>query len=467
MLRLPTDEDRLQPVAGWVPVGWFATAAGAVAGLMAIALLFATEYPPSRLGETAETPFLHPETLSLAIVLAGLAAGGALIGVRWIRSAFAGLGILLVAWALVFEVTGPVFVGLMVLLLPVGVAIDRGLKWLPEDPRLAQASDWAGMPGDSAVFATLAGVIAWSAAALYALGRYLNPMDWGRVAPPSIPFADVRALVAALLVLGALAAACLLVSMAFRRTAIMAAIVVAAWVVPFEVYADFVVVLWVALAAVAVLVTRRDVRGQWPYTGLGAVLAGGAALVAFAIVAPPYLLVVTNPGETERVLLLPAWPLSFAALTVALYLAPRHAPFASRRTWLELAAGVVAVYAVSIGIVDAFQRMVGGAVPVEELAKQAQVALSVCWTAIGAVAARHRAHPAPPDAPPRRVRAAGHRHREGVRDRPRGDGRRLPGARARRPGGPAARQRLPVHAFPRPALRLRGPSRGSEPGRLT
>ncbi len=384
VLRLPTDEDRLQPVAGWVAPGWFATAAGAVAGLMAIALLFATEYPPSRLGETAATPFLHPEALSLAIVLAGLAAGAALIGVRWIRSAFAGLGILLVAWALVFEVTGPVLVGLLVLLLPIGVAIDRGLQRLPEDPRLTQAIDWAGEPGDTVVLATLAGITAWCVAALYALGRYLNPMDWGRVVPPSIPFSDVRALVAALLILGALAAACLLVSMAYRRTAIMAAIVVAAWVVPFEVYADFVVVLWVALAAVAVMLTRRDVGGLWPYTGLGAVLAGGAVLVAFAIVAPPYLLVVTDPGEVERVLLLPGWPLSFAALTVALYLAPRHGPFASRRTWLELASGVVAVYAVSIGVVDAFQRMAGGAVPVEELAKQAQVALSVCWTAIGA-----------------------------------------------------------------------------------
>ena len=30
--------------------------------------------------------------------------------------------------------------------------------------------------------------------------------------------------------------------------------------------------------------------------------------------------------------------------------------------------------------------MAGGSIPIEELAKQAQVALSVCWTVIGAVA---------------------------------------------------------------------------------
>ena len=385
VLRIPTDEDRLQPVAGWVWFGWFATAAGAVVGLMAIALLFATEYPPSQLGETATTPFLHPETLSLAIVLAGLAAGGALIGVRWIRSALAATGILLTAWALAFEVTGPAFVGLMVLLLPIGVIIDRGLARLPEDPRFAPASPSSISPTDSAVFATLAGAVAWSAAALYALGRYLSPMDWGRVTPPSIPFSDERSLVGALLALGALAAARWLVPMVFRRAAIMAAIVVAAWVVPFEVYADVVVVLWVALAAVAVLVTRWDVRGVWPYAELASLLTSGAAFVAFTIVAPPTALWVTDPAEAERALLLPGWPLSFVALAAALYLAPRHVPFAPWRTWLESAAGATVVYAVSIGVVDIFQRMAGGSIAVEELAKQAQVALSVTWTLIGTV----------------------------------------------------------------------------------
>ena len=44
------------------------------------------------------------------------------------------------------------------------------------------------------------------------------------------------------------------------------------------------------------------------------------------------------------------------------------------------------MYAVSIAIVAAFQGMVGGATATEELAKQAQVALSVCWTLIGVIA---------------------------------------------------------------------------------
>jgi uncharacterized membrane protein len=39
-----------------------------------------------------------------------------------------------------------------------------------------------------------------------------------------------------------------------------------------------------------------------------------------------------------------------------------------------------------VGVVAGFQRLVGGSVPVEELAVQAQVALSVTWTTLGVIA---------------------------------------------------------------------------------
>ena len=41
------------------------------------------------------------------------------------------------------------------------------------------------------------------------------------------------------------------------------------------------------------------------------------------------------------------------------------------------------MYAISVAVVSVFQGMVGGSTATEELAKQAQVAMSVCWTAIG------------------------------------------------------------------------------------
>jgi hypothetical protein len=353
-----------------------------MAGLMAVALLLSTEFPPRHLGETAATPFLHPEVASLAIVLCGLAGGGVLVGVRWVRSLLAGLGVLLVAWALGFEVTGPTLVGLLVLLLPAAIIIDRALERLPDDPRYER---FAGVTG-FASFSTVAGATAWVAAAAYALSRYLDPTGWGSVTPPAVPFSDERALVAALLVAAAIAAARWVRPGVLRRTAVVAAIATTAWVVPFEVYADFVVVLWVVLAAVAVVVSRWDRAGTEMLTGLAVILVGGAAFVALVIVASPDRLWVVDPTDVGRGGLLAGWPLAFLALAIVLYLAPRRPAFAAWRPWLELAAGVTGIYLVSVAVVDAFQRMTGGSVAVEELAKQAQVALSVAWTAIGAAA---------------------------------------------------------------------------------
>ena len=379
--RLPVDMG-LAPVASWTTFGWSASLGGAVAGAMAVALLLATEFPPRRLGEIASTPFLHPEVASLAIVLAGLVGAGTLVGVRWVRSLLAGVGILLLAWALGFEATGPTLVGLLVLLLPAGVILDRGLERLPDDPLCAPLSAVTGF----ALSSTVAGAAAWIAAAAYALDRYLDPTDWGAVTPPAVPFSDERALVAALLVAAALAAARWLGAGALRRAAVVAAVVVAAWVVPFEVYADVVVVLWIVLAGVAVAATRWDRAGTEVLTGLATILVGGAAVVAMVIVAAPDRLWVVDPASVGRAPLLAGWPLAFVALALALSIAPRLPAFAAWRPWFETVAGAAAVYLVSVAVVDAFQRMTGGQVAVEELAKQAQVALSVAWTAIGAAA---------------------------------------------------------------------------------
>jgi hypothetical protein len=379
--RLPT-ADRLQPVAGWTGFGWFASAAAVVAGLMAVVLLFSTEFPPRDLGTLAASPFLNPACLSLAVVVAGLVAAGMLVPVRWLRSGFAGLGILLIAWALAFQVTGVDLVALLAVLLPAGVVIDRGLARLHDEARFATTSNLVPFE----LSATAGGSVAWTASALYAVATFLNPINWGQVTPPSPPFSDERALVAALLAGTALAAVRWLAPMTLRRIALIAAIVVAAWVVPFEVYADMVVVLWVALAAAALAATRWDRGGGVAYAGLASMLWIGGAGVAFGIVARPDRLWVVDTSFEERAPLLVLWPLAFAALALGAYLAPRHPVFAGWRAWLEVTSGILLVYAVSIAVVDLFQRQVGGSTAVEELAKQAQTALTVTWTLIGAAA---------------------------------------------------------------------------------
>ena len=379
--RLPT-ADGLQPVSGWTDFGWSASAAAVVAGLMAVVLLFSTEFPPQDLGTLAAPPFLNAACLSLALIVAGLVAAGVLVPVRWLRSGLAGLGILLIAWALAFQVTGVDLVALLAVLLPTGVVIDRGLARLPQGERFATMSGLVPFE----LSASAGGAVAWMASALYAMVTFLDPTGWGQVTPPSPPFSDERALVAALLAGTALVAARWLAPMALRRIAVVAAIVTAAWVVPFEVYADMVVVLWVALAVAALAATRWDRRGGVPYAGLASILWIGGAVVAFGIVARPDRLWVVDTTIEERAPLLALWPLAFGALALGAYLAPRHPVFAGWRTWLEMTSGVVLVYAVSIAVVDLFQRQVGGSTAVEELAKQAQTALTVTWTLIGTAA---------------------------------------------------------------------------------
>ncbi len=381
LVRLGT-RPGFEPVAGWSPFAWYATAAGVLAGAWAIALLFAKAFPPDQLGTLVAQPFTGPETVSLVVVLAGLLGAGAIVAVRGIRSGLVGIGVLLVAWALEFEVAGVGLIAAQVVLLPLAVLADRVLGRLKEQPRYANA---LALPGGAALLASAAGVVAWAAGAVNGWIGFLAITGWGVVTPPAIPFTDERALVGALLAGALLAAARWVAASAARQGAVLAAIAVGAWVVPFEVYADGVVVLWIGLAGLALLAARMDSRGQPVGIVLAGLLSAGAAVVAFVIVAPPTRLWVVDPTAVERAPLLAAWPLAFAALAAALYLAPRRPRLARYRSAFEVAAAAVAVYAASVATVDVFQRMAGGTIAVEELSKQAQVALSVCWTTLGAV----------------------------------------------------------------------------------
>ncbi len=379
--RLPVDAT-LAPFSAWATFAWFGSAASLGVGAMALALFLGTEYPVGTVGALSPTPFLHPAAASLAILLVTLVAAGALVPVRWVRSALAALGLLLVAWALPFEVRGTALVASLALLLPVAVIGDRALARWPEQPRFSPLGSYVWF----VQAATLAGAVAWTGAAAYALDRYLNPVWWGSVRPPDIPFSDERALAGCLLVAASLAAARWLPAGPSRTLAVIAAIAAAAAAVPFEVYADGVVVLWVGLAVLAVLAARVDAGSLVDHTVVGGLLTAGAAAVAWIVVARPDRLWVVDPAYVAREPMLGGWPLAFAALGLVLWAASRHPLLAQGRAWLEVAAGMTGVYLVSVGVVDAFQSMAGGATTIEELAKQAQVALSVCWTSIGAVA---------------------------------------------------------------------------------
>ena len=363
---------------------WFATAAAAALGLTAVGVLIGLGYPAVRLGgDIPAVPYTDAPAVSLAIILAGLAIAGGHLGTRAIRSTLAAVGVLLVTWSLPFELRGTTQIAVGAALLPVAVVGDRALSRLPDARRLA----FIALPPLARGFASGAGAVAWVAALMAALGRSLAPTGWVNGVRPSVPFTDESALVAVVLAGAAIAAWSWAASRPAQQGALLAALVPLAVVFPLEVGADFVVVLWLVAAGAALAVTRRGEALRPVSAGFAGLLVAGALATTLGFVAPPDRLWVAAERFGMSVpALLPGWWLAVGALAVSAAIASRRPELAQRRTLLEVGAAAAAVYLASVAVVDPFQRMVGGSVTTEELAKQAQVAMSVTWTGIGALA---------------------------------------------------------------------------------
>jgi len=371
----------LAKVDGVLGTSCIATATAGVLRLTAIAALLATQYPVRGV-VPPDVPYTDTAALSLAILVAGLVAAGVQLGTRGVRSIAAAVSVLLITWSLPFELRDVALIGAGAVLLPLAVLGDVVIARLPAGHRF----DFLPLPRQLPGLASAAGAVAWVLALGTAVIRYFPPTDWGHVTPPAVPFTDDTALAAVLLAGAAIAAAAWIASTRGRQLALLAAIVPVALAVPLEVYADFVVVLWLVLAAAALAVTRPGDQLRGVTLGMAGILGAGAIAVAFALVAPPDRLWVVDPAVHARPPLLAGWWVALAAVAAVPLLASRRPSLAQERSGLEVLAAAIGVYLVSIGVVDVFQRMVGGAIPYEELAKQAQVALSVTWTAIGALA---------------------------------------------------------------------------------
>ena len=165
----------------------------------------------------------------------------------------------------------------------------------------------------------------------------------------------------------------------------VAAALVVAWLLPFEVRPGYAVAGWSALAlALAWLGVLRLVPAARLLLGATSIaLAAFGAAVALAIVAPLDRLVV------DATTTVPAWVILTDATVAlgALAVATGVGALLHRGERLSLpallAAGVVVVYMASVGVVDHFQVQVG-ARPLEELQKEAQVGLSALWSVLGA-----------------------------------------------------------------------------------
>ena len=379
----------------------YGAAAAALLGLLAAFHLAFIEYPLGRAGlgfEAPEYPFTGPAGLTLAFELGALAIVAGFTSIRPIRVVLAAVGALLLTEAIGFELSGHVRLAAWTGLAVLAIAAERRLvRVSPRLPVLDETDDMAvaSAVGERALYAVAA--VAGLAAVLHALGGALSPMRFVDGLAASFPgtqavFPDAALIAASLLIVGALAAGVAWgTRLGLWRSAVAAGVVVA-WLLPFELPPAASVVGWSALAVVG-LVADRTVAAHRLAGGLTGLGEGALALVALAaaltlaVVAPPSRLFVSAASVPVAAPLVTPASAALLAVGVGLAVIAWWASADRRIRQVRLAGGVgvgvAGVYLVSIGVVDVFARQIGGPIAVEELAKQAQVGISVLWAIMG------------------------------------------------------------------------------------
>jgi hypothetical protein len=374
-------------------------AVGALTGVAVLAHLLALDFPIYQIGERVQlgepvlsnTPYAGPEGLSLAAALAGLAAVGWVMGARWIRLGMVGIGAALLVFTVTFEADSSLVSVPWSLFALASVFVVRRVALVELLPpgrgpiyELGQLLEAASerLPYAAAVLALLLLLVRslWLAD-VESFGRYVT----GNLPLGGTPFLDQRTFVLAILAATILISGWIWRGVTPRVLGAVAAAMPIAWLLPFEVRPGYAVAGWSALALAGFLWLRIVPAARLLLGATSLALASSGAVVTLAIVAPPDRLVVE---ETTRVL---GWSLLTDATVAlgALAIALGAGGLLHRRDRLSrpvlLAAGVAAVYLLSVAVVDQFRLQVGTR-PLEELQKGAQVGLSVLWSILGAAA---------------------------------------------------------------------------------
>jgi uncharacterized membrane protein len=376
----------------WVPLAWAAQAVALTwvyserrhgysglmtigLGALAIAHVGIREYPLWEVDfwSGGAYPFVNAAGGTLAFLLASLAVAGYLLGRREGRLALTAVGALLIIYALPFELSDLWLLASWSTVFVLTIAIRRHVPWEARSGELSPQ-----VPSPLYVPMVLSGWLAmWH---LLLIDIPLFDLGDSR---PATPFWDSRALAALIVIAASLLAGFVAGSPAARRAGIIAAAATAAYLMPSQVGAAASVVGWSAIALALGLLPQRDPEGARAYLSAAAPLIVLGFSVAMLGVAPPDRLFVSERFQVDHPLL---WSGATAALgalaitlTVGYWIYHEH----GRARWLALVAGVLAIYLLSVGVVDEFQGRVGGATSIEDLQKQAQVALSILWAILG------------------------------------------------------------------------------------
>jgi uncharacterized membrane protein len=381
-----------------VALAWVATRRGhpysaAVSAILFVlaAIAVGTLYP---LGHAVPDgiPFLDARGAALGFFVAGAALGIWIVRDRSLRSGLGALALLVAMYAATAVLTGLSFVLAATALMVLAAVTYGALPMLPEDP-IEWLTDglippdlrdarWRA-PLDLVLPAAM--VLFGLIGALYVAAVELPLREFGDVTPPLIPFSDAGAAGAGILIAGVLVAGWILdgrlAGRLASRTAVLIAGGIAAYTIPFEVYAWAVPVLWVGLGLGGLLIASRDPVAPRAFEIAAGVATLGAAIVALGIVAPPSRLVV-GPAAIPWLLIVQT-ALSLGAVAIGTAALALRWPQPAHRRWLRYAAGIVVVYLLSVLAVDLVGARVGGAIAVDELRTQGQVVLSVLWALLG------------------------------------------------------------------------------------
>jgi hypothetical protein len=201
--------------------------------------------------------------------------------------------------------------------------------------------------------------------------------------PTGTPFTNEQSLMSFLVVVALIALAATRVESHERVGVLCVALLVAAALFRQQLPFDWSAVAWSAFAILA-LVGAPLSRPSADYGhATAAVLLGGAALATLFIVAPPSRLTV-DPGAAG----LGGGPpngatIALAALALGMGVAAWREQRVLGTRWLGVGCLVAVVYALSVGLVDTFAVRVPRPDALEEVGKQAQVALTILWALIG------------------------------------------------------------------------------------
>jgi uncharacterized membrane protein len=358
--------------------------AAGVAATGAIVHLLAFDFPILRLGRIiSEPPFVGWETAALAAVVLALAVAARLDARRHVRLGAAGIALIVLVYAVTFELPRPAVMITWAALGVVGLAIPRRL--VPAAADRPRERGWIRV-GDLLPHA--AAVVA-GAFLLVQANWYAPASDWlavtiGRGAAPAIPFLDDRSLAFAILAITAVVAGDVWRSPESRLVGVAAAAGAVTWLLPFELARSWTVAGWSVIGFGGSVLLARGVDRRRPLlAGIG-ILVAHAALAAFTVAPPSKLWIAPVPLFADSPALLDSivavGSLGALALGSGLVRGP-----STTRTRLLVTAACVMLYLASIGLVHQFQAQVGTRL-VDDLAKEAQVALSVLWSVVGGVA---------------------------------------------------------------------------------